>query len=302
MKKKVKTYLRKTNTFLALKGFFDFLPDEIFLKMRYKLILEKALNLEEPKTFNEKLQWLKAYNKKPVFTAMVDKYEVKQYVANLIGEEYIIPTYGVWNCFEDIDFDELPNQFVLKCTHDSNSTIICKDKNSFDFEKCKILVKRGLKRKFYRSGREWPYKNVKPRIIAEKFVSKQDGSIPEDYKFLNFDGEPRIIQVDLDRFTHHKRKLFSPDWTSLDFDFNYPTDHGRTVERPVALDEMLSLAKILSEGMPFLRTDFYHIDGKVYFGELTFFPESGYGKFTPEEWDEKLGSWITLPKKTIINI
>lgn len=282
---------------LQSKGLGYLIPDTLYLQCAYYNTFGKKLNLKNPKTFNEKLQWLKLYDRKPIYTTMVDKYAAKKYVADIIGEEYIIPTLGVWDRFEDIDFTSLPNQFVLKCTHDSGGLVICKDKSMLNIEDARRKINDSLKRDYYLNGREWPYKNVPRRIIAEKYMSKSDGSIPEDYKVLNFNGNPGIIQVDLDRFINHKKKLFLPNWTELNFDFNYPTEKEYSLKKPDTLNEMLGLARKLSKEFSFLRTDFYVIDDRIYFGELTLFPASGFGKFSPEEWDERIGKWISLPEK-----
>lgn len=282
---------------LQSKGLGYLIPDTLYLQCAYYNTFGKKLNLKNPKTFNEKLQWLKLYDRKPIYTTMVDKYAAKKYVADIIGKEYIIPTLGVWDRFEDIDFTSLPNQFVLKCTHDSGGLVICKDKSMLNIEDARRKINDSLKRDYYLNGREWPYKNVPRRIIAEKYMSKSDGSIPEDYKVLNFNGNPGIIQVDLDRFINHKKKLFLPNWTELDFDFNYPTEEKYSLKKPDTLNEMLDLARRLSKEFSFLRTDFYVIDDRIYFGELTLFPASGFGKFSPEEWDERIGKWISLPEK-----
>ena len=172
--------------YLDSRGFFKFMSDEAYLKFMYKLKMKRKLNLSDPQTFNEKLQWLKIYDRKPEYTTMVDKYEAKKYVADIIGEEYIIPTLGVWDRFEDIDFDELPDQFVLKCTHDSGGLVICRDKSKLDLKAAKKKINKSLKRNYYWIGREWPYKNVRPRIIAEKFMTDPTSDDLQDYKFFFF--------------------------------------------------------------------------------------------------------------------
>lgn len=281
---------------LANRGLLNWQSDERFLKLQFRARMGKPLNLKEPRTFNEKLQWLKLYDRKPEYTQMVDKYEVKAYVAKLIGEEYIIPTLGVWDRFEDIDFDVLPAQFVLKCTHDSGGLVICKDKSKLDKAAAKAKIEKSLKRNYYLSGREWPYKNVKPRIIAEKYMVDESGIELKDYKVFCYNGQPKAVQVDFDRFIEHKRNVYSPQWELLDVGIQYPRDPNRIIEKPKKLEEMLRLAERLSTGIPHIRTDFYIIKDKIYFGELTFYHGSGYEKFTPEEWDVTFGSWIRLPK------
>ena len=274
------------------------IPDKIYLKMRYKSHTGKKLNLKSPKRFNEKLQWLKLYNRCPEYTVMVDKVAVKDYVASLIGEEYVIKTLGVWDNPDDIDFSALPDKFVIKCNHNSGRGMyICRDKSKMDVEKVKRELKDGLGQDYYACDREWPYKNVPRKIIAEEFLDDGTGRDLNDYKVFNFNGEPRIIQVDFDRFSGHKKNLYTTDWQLCDFSFNYPAHPEIEIPRPETLSEMLRLSKILAKDMPYVRTDFYSVKGKLYFGEITFFPASGYGKFSPDEYDFKLGELITLPKK-----
>lgn len=258
--------------------------------------MDKKLNLDNPKTFNEKLQWLKLYDRKPEYTKMVDKYEAKKYIADLIGEEYVIPTLGVYDKFEDIDFSKLPNQFVIKCTHDSGGLVICKDKAKLNVEEAREKINKSLKRKYYKFGREWPYKNVKPRIIIEKYMEDDKTHQLIDYKIFNFNGMPKYIQLDFNRFQGHQRQMFDIDWKECEFMFVYKNIEKTKIDKPNKLKEMIELAKILSKDIPFLRTDFYIVNEKVYIGELTFYPESGFGKFTPEEWDLKLGNMLDVSK------
>lgn len=271
--------------------------DKVYLTLLYKVKSGRVMNFNNPQTFNEKLQWLKLYNKNPFYSRMVDKYEVKQYVAATIGEQYVIPTLGVWNSADEVDFDTLPNQFVLKCTHDSGSVIICKDKQKLDRESTLYFLRKNIKRNFYILGREWPYKNVEHRIIAEKFMVDESKKELKDYKIFCFGGEPRLIEVDFDRFTEHKRNIYDTDWNLLDLTILYPRDTGRVINRPTSLSKMLDLARKLSQGIPFIRVDFYVIGAEIYFGELTFFHEAGFELFQPDEWNKKLGDWIVLPTK-----
>lgn len=284
----------KVITNLGKRELLNWVPDELYLKIVYGLIFKKKLDLDTPKTFNEKLQWLKLHDRQPQYTTMVDKYEAKKYVAGKIGEEYIIPTLGVWDSFDNIDFGRLPDQFVLKCTHDSGGLVICKDKSRFDVQAAKEKIEQCLKRNFYWLGREWPYKNVKPRIIAEKYMTDESGVELKDYKVFNFDGEPKLIQVDYDRFVEHKRNLYGTDWQYIEVSIQYPTDAGHQIDKPKQLEKMLQMARRLSAGIPHVRTDFYCIDDKIYFGELTFYHESGFGKFTPESFGEEMGKWLKL--------
>ncbi len=288
-------------TRLSGMGFYHSMPDEEYLRKVYRGRFGTELNLEDPQTFNEKLQWLKLYNRKPIYTTMVDKYEAKKYVADAIGEEHIIPTLGVWDQFEDIDFDALPNQFVLKCTHDSAGLVICEDKSKLDISKARKKINRSLKRKFFFVGREWPYKNVKPRIIAEKFMSDGVTKVPRDYKLLCFNGQPRIILVCNQRFTDEglHEDFFDENWEKTTIKKPQFKFSEVTPEKPATFEEMKAIARKLAEGIPFVRVDLYEIGGKVYFGELTFFPASGFTGFDPPSWDKTLGDWVTLPEKTV---
>ncbi len=270
--------------------------DEAYLRMYYYFTFGKKLNLDNPQTFNEKLQWLKLHDRRPEYTRMVDKYEAKKYVAEKLGEEYIIPTLGVWDHFDDIDFDSLPNQFVLKCTHDSGGLVICKDKSTLDISASKKKIESCLKRDYYIQWREWPYKNVKPRIIAEKYMEEKGLGELKDYKVYNFDGKAKLIQVDFNRFSGHMKNLYSTEWKYIEAAINYPSCPEHQIPKPEKLEEMLALAEKLSAGHPYLRTDFYSIEDKLYFGELTFFPGSGFMWFDPEELGLELGSYIKLPR------
>lgn len=283
---------------LNSRQFFRLIPDRMFLKFAYKTLVGRELNLDNPETFNEKLQWLKLYDRKSVYTVMVDKYAAKEYVASKIGEEYIIPTLGVWDHFDDINFDNLPNQFVLKCTHDSGGLVICKEKSNLDKVAAKKKIEKCLKRNFYWSGREWPYKNVKPKIIAEKYMENTSISELRDYKFFCFNGVVKCYKVDFDRFINHKANYFTADGELMRLGEEIsPPDFDKSMPIPANLKKMKELATKLSKTHPFLRTDFYDVDGKVYFGELTFYPASGFGKFIYDGNDELLGSWIKLPPK-----
>ena len=303
---KLSTVRRKVNTMLHtprvfMKKFqaspvFKHLPDDLALKIMYKNIFLKDLDLENPQTFNEKLQWLKLYNRKPEYAKMVDKYEAKKYVASIIGEEHIIPTYGVWKRFDDIDFNELPNQFVLKCTHGSGDVVVCKDKSQLDMVSAKIKLEKSLKTDYYKIGREWPYKKVEPQIIAEQFMQNSTGTL-NDYKFMCFNGNVKCSFVCSGRFTDRGLHVtfFDREWNVLPFERDHPHEKSG-LPKPEKYEDMLRLAEKLSEKLPFARIDFYEIDGLIYFGEITFFPGGGFEAFQPEEWDYTLGSWIELSK------
>ena len=277
-------------------GLFRYWSDAKFLKYKYKLVFGHKLNLENPQTFNEKLQWLKLYDRKPIYTTMVDKYAAKEYVAERIGEEYIIPTLGIWNSFDDIDFENLPKQFVLKCTHDSGGLVICTDKDIFDKEVAKRKIKKCLKRNYYWSGREWPYKDVPRKIIAEKYIEDETGQL-RDYKLYCFNGKPKIIMINSDReIGKTKADYFDMDYNWLDLKWGYEHAPVKPL-MPTNFEKMKELAAILSKGIPELRVDFYEVDNKIYFGELTFFDGSGFDEIEPKEWDKKLGDLIKLPYK-----
>lgn len=274
---------------------FKNMSDQAYLKMRYKIDTGETLNLENPTKFNEKLQWLKLHDHNPQYTKMVDKFEVKEYMKELIGEDFIIPTLGVWDSFDEIDFNMLPNQFVLKSTHDSGGVVICKDKANLDIENARKVINKSLKRNYFYSGREWPYKNVKPRIIAEKYMVDESGYELKDYKIFLFSGKAKYIQVDFDRFTDHHRNFYSTDWEYVPFTTLYPTNPDRKIERPQCLSQLLHISEKIAKSLDdpkFLRVDLYVINNSVYFGEVTFYHGSGYEKFYPEAWNEKLGSLI----------
>ena len=282
--------------------FSPFFADRTYIKLRYRLRVGRWLNLKNPKTFNEKLQWLKLYNRNPDYTIMADKVKVKDWVAARIGQEYIIPTLGVWDNPDDIDFESLPNQFVLKCNHNSGKGMyICKDKSSMNISAIKKELSKGLRENYFLHGREWPYKNIPKRILAEAFMKEDDGSDLKDYKVFCFNGKPEIIQVDYDRFVNHKRNIYDTSWNYLNLEIEYPTDPNVIIRKPAKLDKLLYFCSVLSKGVPHLRVDFYSIGGKLYFGELTFFHGSGLEHFNPEEWNAKLGNLITLPDVTNLN-
>lgn len=286
----------------VLKKIAPIVPDKIQLSLLHKVYVGKLVNWKNPRTFTEKLQWLKIYNRKPEYTTMVDKYAVKDYVANIIGGEYIIPTIGVWDSPEDIDWDSLPQQFVLKTTHGggSNGVWICKDKSVFDKQKCVKEMQCSLKSDLYRKFREWPYKDVPKRIIAEKFMVE---SLPQkaekdlaDYKFFCFGGEPKYCQVIRDRSTEETIDFYDMQWNHMPFvGLNPVAKNGlNPVAKPLHLDIMIEICRVLSKEIPFARVDLYVIDDKEYFGEITFFPASGMGVFQPDEWGTKLGDLIDL--------
>lgn len=290
---------------IGLEKLSFLIPDKPYLQMMYRLHMGKKLNLKNPKTFNEKLQWLKLYNRKPEYTIMVDKVKAKEYVANIIGEDYIIPTLGVWDDPDDIDFDALPDQFVLKCNHNSGKGMcICRDKSKLDIPKVKAELRKGLKENYFLHGREWPYKDVPRKILAEKFMVDEDEPELRDYKFFCCNGEPKYCQVISDRSTDEKIDFYDMDWNRLLgllglADNIHNSDHD--ICRPSSFEEMKVFAKKLSKNIPFSRIDFYEINHRLYFGEITFFPASGFGCFRPDEWNERMGELIVLSSKSISN-
>lgn len=271
------------------------LPDKMFLKAVFRLYKGQKLDLNNPITMDEKLQWLKLYNRNPSYQKMVDKFESKKYISKLIGDKYIIPTLGVWDTFDSINFDELPEQFVLKCTHDSGSIAICKDKSTFDYEEAKRKLEKGLKRNIFWHTREWPYKNLPPRIIAEKYMTDKSGGLV-DYKFYCFDGYVDCVLVCIDRHLKDtKFYFFDKDWNLKRLNVrgkNAPEDF--TLPKPECIDEMFEIASKLSKGMPFIRVDLYENNGKIFFGELTFFPDSGFDPNRLPESDLYFGNLIDL--------
>lgn len=258
--------------YLTRLGVTRILSDEVFLKKEYKLVMGRELNLDSPVTYNEKLQWLKLYDRKSKYTMLVDKYEVKKYVANIIGEEYIIPTIGVWDKFDNIQINDLPKRFVLKCTHDSGGIIVCKDKSEFDIKEARSKIKRCMKRNYFYAHREWPYKNVKPRIIAEKYIG-DNKSLPEDYKFYTFNGKIDCVMVCVGReFGYPQFLFYDMNWNRLNYQKVEPQLEAR---KPQNFDEMIHIVEMLSKNYKQLRVDLYNVDGKIYFGELTLFNQSG---------------------------
>lgn len=279
----------------ASRGFYNHLSDEEYLCRMFEAKMGYPLDLNNPQTFNEKLQWLKIHDRKPIYTTMVDKCAVKEYVSSIIGKEYIIPTLGVWDSFDEIDFNSLPEQFVLKCTHDSGGLVICKDKSKLDKAAARKIINKSLKRNYFYVGREWPYKDVKPRIIAERYMEDSATAELRDYKFFCFGGVPKCYKVDYDRFIGHKANYFTADGRIMRLgEMVCPPDFSVGIPVPACLEKMKMLASKLSETNIFLRVDFYEVDGKVYFGELTFYPNDGFGRFTFENNDDMLGSWINL--------
>lgn len=279
-------------------GLYNNMDDKKFIEKMFKATMDYPLNLENPKSFNEKLQWLKLYDRNPLYTKLVDKYKVREYISEKIGEDYLIPLLGVWDDPEEIDFDSLPNKFVLKCNHNSGlGMCICTDKSKIDIKKVKNELKSGLAQNYYLNGREWPYKNVSRKIICEKYMTDETGKNLRDYKFYCFDGKPKIVGIYQDRNSDKETTgdFFDMNFEWVDLKFGMPNALNKP-QKPQKFQEMIKIAEILSEGMPEVRVDLYISNNKIYFGELTFFDGGGFDKIEPLEWDYKLGSWIKLPK------
>lgn len=294
----IKKYLKNPRLFgLALARRLTFIPDKTYLRLIYLFNMGKPLNLNNPKTFQEKLQWLKINNRLPVMTTMVDKDTVKQFVAKRIGDRYIIPSLGAWNSVDEIDFNQLPEKFVLKTTHGGGGggIVICKNKSTFDRSEAKAILDRSLKHDIYKNFREWPYRDASRRIIAEQLLEMPDNSEISDYKIFCFNGKPRFLKVDFGRFVEHHANYYDLDWRILPFGeeglMPVPT---HKIPKPTNLNEMLDIAIKLSSGQPFLRIDLYNIAGQIYFGELTFYPGSGLIHFRPIEWDIKIGDMLNI--------
>lgn len=294
MKKLVKNIIRIAPKFI-LKLVSRIISDKTYLRIVYWRNMGKKLNLKNPVTYQEKLQWLKLYNRKDIYTRMVDKYEAKNYVSDIIGEEYVIPTLGLWNKATEIDFNKLPNQFVLKTTHDSGGVFVCRDKSLLDIEKAVKFLEKRLKNDIFYNNREWPYKNVPRRIIAEKYIVDESGYELKDYKFFAFNGMIKFIKVDFDRYTKHRANYYDIDWNLLPFEeVKCPADLKRHCQCPDNFDGMLEIVRKLSDDIPFLRVDLYNVNGEIFFGELTFFPDSGLGAFHPAKWNKIMGDLIRL--------
>jgi hypothetical protein len=283
---------------LDRRGLLNWVPDRVYLKNKFNLILGYKLNLNEPKSFNEKLQWLKIHDRKSEYSSLVDKYEVRKFISETIGEEYLIPLLGVYNDYDEIDFETLPNQFVLKPNHTSGDIYICKDKKEVDTTQLKREVKKWLKRQYYKVHREWPYKNIKPKIVCEKFMIDESGEL-RDYKFMCFNGKVKCMFVGRNRNSDIGLQIdfYDLDWNIMPFERHYPSS-GILIQKPKTFDKMVEFAEKLSQDIPFVRVDFYEAGEKLYFGELTFFPGSGFEEFTPISYDYLLGSWMNIPLKT----
>lgn len=286
-----------TNGYSKLSSFkFKYLTsDKKIVEQVYKYRFNRKPNLRNPKTFNEKLQWLKLYWHNPILSKCADKYSVRAFVHQKGLSSILNDVYKVYEAEDDINLMELPTKFVMKATHGSGWNIICENKNVLNWDKEKVKIRNWLNTNYFYYGREWAYKHIKPRIICEKFLEDENGQPPKDYKIFCFNGVPRFIQVDLDRFSQHKRNMYDLSWNLLDFELLY-TKSPEFTEKPQNLEKMIEIAKKLSEDFPFVRVDLYNINGKILFGELTFYPGNGQEPFYPIEYDEIIGDYLILQR------
>jgi len=278
-------------------NWLDWMSDEAYLKLMYRLQMGSRLDLVNPITYNEKLQWLKLHDRRPEYIIYADKLAVRDFYEQTIGADYLIPLIGAYDGVEEIPWEELPDQFVLKCTHGSGTNIICADKSRLDIEASQQQLQRWLRTNYFWHGREWPYRCVNPRIICEQFMVDESGIELKDYKVFCFNGEPKMVEVDFGRFTDHKRNLYDTRWNFLTAAIRYPNDPSVIIDRPTHLEEMLELARVLSAGYPHIRVDFYFTGERIYIGEMTLYHASGWGRFDPPVFGIEMGGWIELPSE-----
>lgn len=304
MNKKIIDAIRKNpnRILISLIGnkFFKWIPDELFLKSVYFLRTKSKLNLENPQTYNEKLQLLKMIQKDPKMTDLVDKFKVRDYVEDSIGKQYLVPLVNSYNSVEEINFKNLPQKFVLKSNHDSGGVVICQDKNKLNLKKTKKILNKSLKRNFYYLGREYPYKNVTPKIICEEFLEDKNQKELIDYRFFCFNGKVEIIALDfsITDKSNTRRNIYDTKWNLLDEEITYKKEIKTPPKRPDKLEEMIELSEKLSKGFAHVRVDFYYINNEILFGELTFYHQSGFAKFKNEKFNHKLGSLIQIKNRT----
>ena len=270
------------------------MDDETFFRKRYKEYTGKKLDLDDPKTLNEKMLWLQLHDRRPEYTMMSDKYLVKEWVAKMVGSEHVVPLIGVWDSVDDIPFDDLPDEYVLKCNHDCGSVIVKRAGETIDVKSVKEKLGNAMKRNYYYVGRVWGYKDIVPKVFAEKFIRSIDSELPKDYKFFCFNGEPKIILVNSDRGKNTKSDFYDVDWNRYPVKHIYPNTVSG-VEKPAQFEEMMRIARTLSAGIPHVRVDMYiDSDGTVFFGEMTFCSSSGKEPFEPEEYDRIFGEFCDL--------
>lgn len=291
--------MTKKEILKKIKYSLKFIPDKMFLQIYYFARFKKFINFKKPETYNEKLNWLKLNDRQDIYTKLVDKYDVKTEISKLIGEEYMIPTLGIWDTFDEIDFDNLPDNFVLKCTHDSEGVFIVKDKNKLDKKELKKKVNKAMKYNFYYIGREWPYKNIKPRIIAEKYMEDHVDKELRDYKFFCFDGIAKFMFIATDRgIGETKFDYYDLEFNHLDIVQHYPNS-DKEIKKPINFEKMIQFSEKITQyfKIKHARIDFYEVDGKLYFGEITFYHFSGLQPFKPNEWDKKIGDLLILEEE-----
>lgn len=286
-------------TFIEGKLHLHFFPSSIYLKTVYSVSIGHKLHLKNPVAFTEKLQWMKLYDRNPKYTNLTDKIAVKDYIEKRVGTDYVIPTLGIWKTAEEVAIDELPDTFVIKCNHDCNS-IVFFDKRKDNWKEKIPFFARQLRENYYFASREWSYKHIKPRIMAEPLLCDKNGGLI-DYKFFCFNGKVQFFKMDFDRYKNHRANYYNRKGDYLDFgEKDYPRDPNRKVEMPSALPKMLEIAERLSEDFVFLRVDMYNIDGMIKVGELTLYPGSGLLRYDPNDWDYTIGEFLALPKKKCI--
>ncbi|MBZ4656146.1 MAG: carbonic anhydrase [Thermoanaerobacter sp.] len=295
-----KKIIKNQETRFKILHLLRFVPDKLMIKFQYRIKTGRRLNLKNPQRFSEKLQWYKLYYRTPLMTQCADKYSVREYVKSKGLENILNKIYAVYDCVDDIEFDLLPQKFVMKTTNGSGTNIFCKDKSQFCIDNAKQLLNNWICRDNYSVGREWSYKDIVPRIIIEEYLEDKNNPFDgiNDYKFMCFNGKAKYIILDVDRYTNHKRNIYDTNWNFIDVSTDYP-NLGDSVPRPEGLDEMLRVANILAVDFPFVRVDLYWVNGKVYFGELTFYPWTGYVQFEPDEFDFVLGEQFELPNRQI---
>ncbi len=276
-------------------GLLNSIPDKLYLEAVFHAETGYKLNLQNPKTYNEKLQWIKLYDRKPEYIVYADKYKVRDYIAATIGEKYLIPLIGMYKKAKEIPWNDLPNRFVLKCNHASGTNIICKNKKELDIATSEKKLTRWLKKNAYWGAREWCYKDIEPCIICEEFIETRDGNTPDDYKFMCFNGIPRLIQVHHDRYGNHTLDYYTPEWERANLKRIDANTSSKTIPKPDNLEEMLEIARTLSKDMYYARIDLYNVDGKIYFGEITMYPTGGFSTFEDYNDDLLLGSYMKLP-------
>ncbi|MFC4817040.1 MULTISPECIES: ATP-grasp fold amidoligase family protein [unclassified Flavobacterium] len=274
-----------------------FLPLKLYVPIQYESVTQKRLNLEKPETFNEKLQWYKVYYKNPSFHQLADKYNVRDYIKQKVGEQYLNDLLGVYKTPKEIDFEQLPEKFVLKCVHGSGFNLIVKNKKDICFKQTIKLLKKWQKKNYYNKGKEWSYKNIEPLIIAEKFLEDSKNKIINDYKFFCFNGEIKFIQVDLERKVNNFRCHYDTNWQKLPFYHEKNPFYTGEAEQPSNLEDMIYVAQTLSKDIPFVRVDLYSIDNKTIFGEMTFYPSNGTNPYLPLEYNKIIGNYFVLPNK-----